>query len=229
MLASSLRSNNVSSIGSPCDTHEQKTKQRERSMTPEPTNRDDNWSLLLQRVANQQDRKAFAELFEHFAPLIKGFCLAKPVSNQSSSLADELVQEVMIKVWQKAGTFDPRKASASTWIYTLARNCRIDLLRRGNRHVAQPLETDDIWDTEDEATPVTHLQRIRDADVIKAACSTLPPEQLKVINKVFVEGKTHVEAAQELSLPLGTVKSRVRLALKKLEILVGNRANRVQQ
>ena len=222
MLASPMRTTDTGL----CDASQ---KPKERPMTPDPSNRDDNWSQLLQRVATDQDRRAFAQLFEHFAPLIKGFCLAKPAANQSPSLADELVQEVMIKVWQKAGTFDPRKASASTWIYTLARNCRIDLLRRGNRHIAQPLETDDIWDAEDEATPVTHLQRVRDASLIQQACGTLPPEQRKVIKKVFVEGKTHVEAAEELALPLGTVKSRVRLALKKLEILVANRANRTQQ
>lgn len=197
-------------------------------MTPEPSQREDNWSQLLQKVSADEDRQAFSELFQHFAPLIKGFCLAKPVPNQPTNLADELVQEVMIKVWQKASSFDPRKASASTWIFTLARNCRIDLLRRGNRHIAQPLESDDIWAAEDESTPVTQLQRARDVNVIAAACDTLPPDQQTVISKVFVEGKTHVEAAQELALPLGTVKSRVRLALKKLEILVGNRANGMQ-
>lgn len=221
MLASVSKIHNANLSGSTA-------KSSERPMTPEPNNRDDNWSLLLQRVANHQDREAFAKLFEHFAPLVKGFCLAKSTSSQPASLADEVVQEVMIKVWQKAGTFDASKASASTWVYTLARNCRIDLLRRGNRHIAQPLETDEIWDAEDEATPVTHLQRVRDANLVQEACVNLPPEQRKVINKVFVEGKTHVEAAQELSLPLGTVKSRVRLALKKLEILVGNKANGIQ-
>jgi len=199
----------------------------EQTMTPEPTRRDDNWSCLLEKVSGQQDRRAFAQLFEHFAPLVKGFCLSKPVPNQPPNLADELVQEVMIKVWQKANSFDPNKASASTWIFTLARNCRIDLLRRSNRHIAQPLESEDIWPAEDEATPIAHLQRVRDIRVLKEACGTLPPEQLEVIEKVFVEGKTHVETAEELTLPLGTVKSRVRLALRKLEVLVGNRANKV--
>merc|ERR1712065_76973 len=79
------------------------------------TQRDDTWSTLLQSVANTRDREAFQKLFEHFAPLVKGFCLSKPVAGQSSNLADEVVQEVMIKVWQKASSFDASKASASTW------------------------------------------------------------------------------------------------------------------
>lgn len=197
-------------------------------MTPEPTKRDDNWSGLLQSVAEGRDRRAFAELFAHFAPLVKGFCLAKPVPNQPPTLAEDLVQEVMIKVWQKAESFDPTKASASTWIFTLARNCRIDLLRRSNRHQAQPLESEDIWASEDDATPVLHLQKVRDAKLLKKACDTLPQEQIQVITKVFVEGKTHTEAAEELALPLGTVKSRVRLGLKKLQVIVADRVNEVE-
>lgn len=198
-----------------------------KPMTPESVIRDDDWSKLLTVVGADQDRRAFARIFEHFAPLVKGFCLSKPVPNQPPNLAEELVQEVMIKIWQKASSFDPSKASASTWIFTLARNCRIDLLRRSNRHIAQPLESEDIWATEDEATPVSHLQKARDSSVLQEACEHLPPEQLHVIKKVFVEGKTHMETAEELSLPLGTVKSRVRLGLKKLQVLIGNKSNEV--
>ena len=199
------------------------------AMTPESAIRDDDWTLLLGKVAVDRDRAAFSKLFSHFAPLVKGFCLSKPVPGQPSNLAEELVQEVMIKIWHKAGSFDPSKASASTWIFTLARNCRIDLLRRSSRHIAQPLESEDVWAAEDEATPVSHLQKSRDSRLLKEACKTLPEEQLLVITKVFVEGKTHMETAEELQLPLGTVKSRVRLGLKKLQVLISNRSNEVDQ
>ncbi|GAB2189110.1 sigma-70 family RNA polymerase sigma factor [Sessilibacter sp. MAH2] len=192
------------------------------------TLRDDTWSQTLLLVA-QKDRKAFERFFNHYVPLIRGYCLSKPVPDQSSSLPDELAQEVMIKVWQKANTFDPKKASASTWVFTLARNCRIDLLRRSNRHIAQPLEIDDLWADEEEHTPVTHLQKARDKDLIAKAWQVLPKDQIQVIRKVFMEGKTHLEAAEEMDLPLGTVKSRVRLGLKKLQLIVANRSNEVDQ
>ncbi|GLS25390.1 sigma-70 family RNA polymerase sigma factor [Marinibactrum halimedae] len=204
--------------------------QATRGNKPMQTNvlRDDDWSRVLVSIA-QKDRIAFQRFFEHFAPLVKGYCLSKPVPGQPPTLADELVQEVMIKVWLKAQSFDPHKASASTWLFTLARNCRIDLLRRNNKHISQPLESDDLWATEDEQTPVTHLQQSRDSGVLKASMKTLPPEQKEILKKVFMEGKTHSEAAEELKLPLGTVKSRTRLGLKKLKVLIGRNVNEVGQ
>ena len=90
--------------------------------------RDDEWSQCLQTIAADQDRAAFARLFKHFAPLVKAFALSG--SPLAASHSDELVQEVMLKVWQKAGGYNPRKAAASTWIYTIARNCRTDMYRR---------------------------------------------------------------------------------------------------
>jgi RNA polymerase sigma-70 factor (ECF subfamily) len=187
---------------------------------------ENQWNTLLLAVATK-DRQAFERLFTHFAPLIRGYCRSKPAPTQMTGFADELVQEVMIKIWQKAQSFNPEKASASTWIFTLVRNCRVDILRRNNRHNNQPLETEDIWPIDDENTPITHLQQSRDQERLSKAAQTLPKEQISVINKVFVEGKTHTETAQELGLPLGTVKSRVRLALKKLQVMVTHRVNEV--
>lgn len=178
----------------------------------------DQWSQQLQQVGLTQDRHAFALIFEHFSPLIKGYCLSRPVPNQPATLGEELVQEVMIKIWQKAASFNPEKASASTWIFTMARNCRIDLLRRNNKHINDSLDADDIWMLEDDSTPVQDVQSLRDEERLKSAFEYLPSDQKHILSKVYMEGKTHLEAAQEMSLPLGTVKSRVRLALKKLQV-----------
>ena len=179
--------------------------------------RDDEWSLCLQQVADTQDRQAFARLFNHFAPLIKAFALNG--SALSANHCDELVQEVMIKVWQKANAFNAEKAAASTWIYTIARNCRTDMYRRLQKFDT-PISADDIWPDEVEETPLAAVQQKRDAEKVKELLRELPQDQAQVIAKVYMEGKSHSEVAGELGLPLGTVKSRVRLAMKKLQLLV---------
>ena len=185
--------------------------------TPSPGGRrDDEWSLCLQQVATE-DRRAFAKLFEHFAPLIKAFALNG--SAMSASHCDELVQEVMIKVWQKASAYNAEKAAASTWIYTIARNCRTDMYRRLQKFDT-PISAEDIWPDEVEETPLVAVQQKRDAERVKELLQELPHDQAQVIAKVYMEGKSHSEVAGELGLPLGTVKSRVRLAMKKLQLLV---------
>ena len=179
----------------------------------------DPWTARLQRVAEHRDRQAFAELFAHFAPLLKAFALSSP-GMSSNALAEEVVQEVMLKVWNRASTFDATKAGASTWIYTLARNCRIDLLRRRNR-LREEVDVDELWDigTPSDA-PEADLYRERNRVVVGESLRTLPADQRQVIAKVYMEGKSHSEVAEELGLPLGTVKSRIRLALSKLEVLL---------
>lgn len=177
--------------------------------------RQDEWSECLQLIAATGDRAAFTRLFRHFAPLMKAFALSG--SPLSANHADELVQEVMLKVWQKAGAFDPKKAAASTWIYTIARNCRTDMFRRLNKFDTA-LSADDISPVDDseEAFMILHQRRSRDR--IRALIKTLPPEQKQIVAKVYMEGKSHAEVSGELDIPLGTVKSRVRLALQKLQV-----------
>jgi RNA polymerase sigma factor (sigma-70 family) len=177
--------------------------------------RDDEWSECLRLIALNQDRAAFTRLFRHFAPLLKSFAYAG--STLSANHADELVQEVMLKVWQKASAFDAEKAAASTWIYTIARNCRTDLFRRLQKFDT-PLSADDIFEEQasEEAFTVLHQKRSRDR--IRALMRELPADQSLILAKVYMEGKSHSEVADELTLPLGTVKSRVRLALQKLQI-----------
>jgi RNA polymerase sigma-70 factor (ECF subfamily) len=174
--------------------------------------------ILMVRVAEDRNKQAFEELFDHFAPLLRSYSLAREPG--AALLADELAQEVMIKVWQKASGYNPQKASATTWIYTVARNCRIDMLRRKCNTQHLPLENEDYWHEPDEETPVSLLRQKRTEEHVKLSLGQLPREQDEILRKVYLEGKSHAEASQELDLPLGTVKSRVRLGLQKLQILV---------
>lgn len=175
----------------------------------------DEWSECLTLIAQQQDRAAFTRLFRHFAPLMKAFALSG--STLSANHADELVQEVMLKVWQKAGAFDAEKAAASTWIYTIARNCRTDLYRRLQKFDT-PLSAEDVSDTPDSDDAFVMLHQKRSRDRIRSLIKELPNDQAQILAKVYMEGKTHSEVSGELELPLGTVKSRVRLALQKLQL-----------
>jgi RNA polymerase sigma-70 factor (ECF subfamily) len=167
------------------------------------------------QIGRHSDRAAFTRLFRHFAPLIKAFALSG--SALSASHADELVQEVMVKIWQKAGAFDPEKAAASTWVYTIARNCRTDMFRRLQKFDT-PLAAEDFSPEQSEEEPFMQLQNRRSAERIHEMMRKLPPEQTQILAKVYMEGKSHAEAAAELDLPLGTVKSRVRLAIQKLQV-----------
>jgi len=190
---------------------------------PNPTlsigeRRTDEWSECLALIAANEDRAAFTRLFRHFAPLMKAFALSG--STLSANHADELVQEVMLKVWQKAGAFNPQKAAASTWIYTIARNCRTDMFRRLQKFDT-PLSAEDVTYGAGETEEAFELlQRRRSRDRIREMIGGLPSEQGQILAKVYMEGKSHSEVAEELDLPLGTVKSRVRLALQKLQIQI---------
>ncbi len=179
--------------------------------------RTDEWSQSLVRIAEHRDRPEFSRFFQHFAPLIKAFALSG--SSMSAVHADELVQEVMLKVWQKAHGFNPEKAAASTWVYTIARNCRTDMFRRLQKFDTQ-IDASDLGleEESDEATSALHANR--GAARVRELIGDLPPDQAQILAKVYMEGKSHSEAAAELRLPLGTVKSRVRLAIQKLQLFM---------
>ncbi|MDY6797794.1 MAG: sigma-70 family RNA polymerase sigma factor [Pseudomonadota bacterium] len=181
--------------------------------------RKDPWSQFLNRVGKHQDRDAYHQLFQHFGPQIKYYAL----SNGLASHADELVQEVFVSIWRRSSLYDWRKAAASTWIFTIARNQRIDMLRKMRRSSAEiTVETEDLWQIpgEQEDEPVTSLHRLMSEKRIRESLSHLPEEQVTVIAKVYMENKSHQMVADELDIPLGTVKSRVRLALKKLKVIL---------
>lgn len=178
----------------------------------------EDWNRLLQKVGDSQDREAFSRLFAHFAPLLKGFLLKG--GGVDPDQAEELVQETMIKVWRKAPTYSPSQAAASTWMYTIARNTRIDWLRKHNKVQLEELTADETYDEETGETPYSSLIQVRNEKNIKEHLTNLPQEQLQVLTLMYYQGKSGQEVANELNIPLGTVKSRVRLALQKMRLQV---------
>lgn len=173
----------------------------------------------MARVAEHRDRDALNQLFEHFVPLIRAFSLAKEPG--ATLLADELAQDVIIKVWNKAHTYKPQLAQVSTWVFTLARNSRIDQLRQNGRYCTEIDPADIFVEIEDEYSDPFQTAYLRQVEIdVRTGLDALPVEQANVLRKVYLEGKSHVEASEELGMPLGTVKSRIRLALQKLEILL---------
>ena len=176
---------------------------------------DPDWSALLVQVANHRDRRAYEQLFRHFTPRLTAY-LIKQQANEQQAL--EVVQETMLTLWQKAHLFNPDKGSASTWLYTIARNVRFDMLRKQKGDIS----AEDLWpvlaEEVDESQEPTQL---RWHDQLRAHCHELPPAQYEVIKRVYLEDKTQQEVAEELAIPLGTVKSRIRLAINRLQQILG--------
>lgn len=189
--------------------------QRSDNSGPPSGKTPDEWANTIEAIAQTRDRAAFTRLFRHFGPKIKAFGMSLNSGYTSEAMADELVQDVMIKVWTKAGSFNSSKASANTWIFTIARNCRIDFLRKMKR-IDSPLRAEDLWPVTEDPEPIAVLMQSRDQVEVNEAMTTLAPEQRDVLREIYMKGKTHSEIAQETGIPLGTVKSRVRLALNKM-------------
>jgi RNA polymerase sigma factor (sigma-70 family) len=166
---------------------------------------------LIATIARSGDREAFARLFDHFAPRVKGLLMR---AGSSAELAEEVAQETLLTVWRKAALFDPAKASAGTWIATIARNLRIDIARRETRsRLSQVYE---ILDEEAPEQPDTMLSGAERDARVRAAMTDLSPDQYRVVELAFIEGFSHQDVAQRLAIPLGTVKSRLRLAMSHL-------------
>ncbi len=170
-----------------------------------------NWNAALSAVGASRDRAAFETLFRHFAPRIKAYLLRLGAGGPA---AEELAQEAMLSVWRKAALFDPARASAATWIFTIARNLRIDALRRERRPEFDPADPAFVPDAGPPAD--AGLVRGQDEARLREAIGKLPPEQAKVVELSFFADKPHSAIARELGLPLGTVKSRLRLALNRI-------------
>ena len=178
------------------------------------------WAALIEAVATRQDREAFATLFEYFAPRIKTFMRRSGASEQS---ADELAQETLLAVWSKARLFDPRSVGAAAWIFTIARNLRIDVLRREKRTGTDyAVEIDSEFHVDDGPQPDANLAMSQTESRVRNAMTLLSEDQLRVIELSFFDEKAHAEIAQTLRIPLGTVKSRLRLAMNRLRGLLGD-------
>jgi len=193
----------------------QGVKAKSASFKMEATLSNEQLATLIEEIASDKSREAFSQLFEHYAPRLKAFGLKQGVTH---SKVEELVQETMLMVWRKAESFDSSRGTASNWIFTIMRNKRIDMFRR-QKHPEYELDEDmDMVDP--DATPDEQVNAFQERDRIREAVTSLPEAQMEIVQKAFFEDKSHGEIAKELDIPLGTVKSRIRLAVARLRILV---------
>lgn len=170
------------------------------------------WADLIVAVATRRDREAFARLFDHFVPRLESYLMRL---GATPSGAEEIAQDVMMTVWRKAELFDPAKSSPATWLYRIARNRRIDAVRRDRLDYLDPSEPEflSVPDDSEIDTAVDLQQR---EDKLREAIATLPEDQLKLVRLAFFESLSHSAIAERTGLPLGTVKSRIRLAFARL-------------
>ncbi|MCE8007362.1 MAG: sigma-70 family RNA polymerase sigma factor [Aestuariivita sp.] len=168
-----------------------------------------DWIPQIERVRDERDQTAFAELFRHFAPRVKAFLMK---SGADATLAEECAQEVMATLWHKAHMFDPARASVATWIFTIARNRKIDLLRKQRRPEPEEL----TWGPEAEPDQADSLAMQQESRQLRQALLNLPDTQRDLIERAYFGDLSHSQIAEETGLPLGTIKSRIRLALDRL-------------
>lgn len=171
----------------------------------------------LRAIARDGDRAAFHRLFEHFGPRVKAY-LRRLGSDDET--AEDLTQEVFVSIWRRAGQFDPAKASVATWVFTIARNKRIDALRRDRPVPGEPDDPELEIDPAPRGDAIAEFNQL--SGLVMRAVETLPEEQKRLLKIFYFEDKPHSVIAEELGLPLGTVKSRLRLALGKLRALLGD-------
>lgn len=175
----------------------------------EPSAEMNQQTVWMLAVRDGRDRAAFGALFDFFGPRLKGFIMR---SGTNGAQAEDIVQDVMLTVWRKAHLFDPHRAQVSAWIYQIARNRQIDVIRKERRPVPEELklpETDEI-----DASQILAVEQ--DAAQLKAALAKLTPDQRAIIEQAYLGELTHQEISAQSGLPLGTVKSRIRLGLERL-------------
>ena len=168
-----------------------------------------DWAPVMAAIRDRRDAAAFARLFDHFAPRIKGFLIK---SGSEPGVAEDCAQEVMAICWHRAHLYDPARASVATWIFTIARNRRIDGLRRTRR----PEPEDLPWGPEAEPDPEEALALRQASDALTEAMTRLPEAQRALILQAYFADRSQSEIAAQTGLPLGTIKSRIRLALARL-------------
>lgn len=194
----------------PADSHE-----------PQPLPESGSQDLFahdMELVAKARDRQAYTRIFRHFAPRLMAFSRRQMGNDQQ---AMELVQETMLVIWNKAHLYDASRASTTTWIYRICRNLRFDMLRK-QLHLKEEISADDLWPSLEAAglisTPGGLYHQVA-ADQVFRYYLKLPPAQQEIVRMLYLEEKSHQEVANELDIPLGTVKSRVRLAINRLKQL----------
>jgi RNA polymerase sigma-70 factor, ECF subfamily len=171
----------------------------------------------LIRAIAADDREAFAALFDRYAVRIKAFVLRSGASEQD---ADEIAQDVMVSVWRRAASFDPARAAASTWIFAIARNRRIDMVRQARRPVPDP--EDPLFQPDPEPDGLVTVSLAEREALVREGIASLPAEQREALRLAFYDGMSHGEIAERTGLPLGTVKSRIRLAFRHLRGALGD-------
>ncbi|MGB0412365.1 MAG: sigma-70 family RNA polymerase sigma factor [Pikeienuella sp.] len=187
--------------------------------TPLPTGKADccGDETLLQRIATRRDKTAFEVLFHRYAGRIKGMLIK---AGATPGEADEVAQEAMLAIWRKAHLFDPAKAGAATWIFTIARNRRIDLVRRAQRPVPDP--NDPLFQPDPVAPAEADIAAAERDALVREAVAELSEDQRTAVRLAFFEGLSHPEVSERTGAPLGTIKSRLRLATKRLRVALGD-------
>jgi RNA polymerase sigma-70 factor (ECF subfamily) len=192
------------------------------SVSEKPKKRSDEASALHKRmgdnlvaIGQHRDENAFADVYSYYAGRVKSFLMGKGMSEE---VAEELTQEIMLTVWRRAESYDPKKAAASTWLFTIARNRRIDYLR-GNSRIE--VELDDAMldvDTTEDDPQAKFVADAQSSTQLEIALEKLPQEQRQVMHLSYYRGQSHGAIAKWLDLPIGTVKSRIRLAMQAVRV-----------
>jgi RNA polymerase sigma factor (sigma-70 family) len=174
---------------------------------------DQDWPGMMLAITAQRDREAFARIFDHFVPRIEAYLQRL---GMDAVAAEEVAQDTLLTVWRKSDLFDPGKSSLSTWIYRIARNRRIDLARRDRLTFLDPMEQTFTSVIDESVGQDSQLQGAEQDDLVREAMKLLPEEQRVLLRLAFYEGRSHSEISDQTGLPLGTVKSRIRLAFARL-------------
>ncbi len=210
----------VCAVAHPCEARPQRETVvvpfKDRRLTRTPTEIGEQNALfadLVERIAASADKAAFTRLFAYYAPRVKGYLLRLGMSQAE---AEEVSQEVMVAVWRKAASFDRQQASVATWIFRIARNRRIDAFRRDQRAV---LDASDPFFQPEAAVGADKAAEAGEREAqLRVALAELPAEQRDLVRIAFYEDLSHSQVAERTGLPLGTVKSRLRLAFAKLKL-----------
>lgn len=170
-------------------------------------------------IAERADRAAFAQLFARYAPRVKAHLKAR---GAATGAAEELTQEVMLMVWRKARLYDANRGGLPAWLYTISRNCLYNRMRGEQRREADaPVETPEPGDGASSGEEL--LMALERQRALTVCLQKLPPEQREILEQAYWRGQTLQACAEERKIPLGTVKTRVRLALQHLRELMKTR------